>query len=327
MLSLRPDLVSLCAAMLLASSPAAGQSVISARSGVVHFFEGAVYVGDHPLVRQFGTFPDIPEGAELRTAQGRVEVLLTPDVILRIAENTAIRMLSNDLSDTRVELLNGSGILESADAHPDNSVTMIYRNWRVRFRHPVVYRIDSEPPGLRVNRGEAEVSADKGTPVTVKGGETLPFAEVLVPDKATVEPGDEFSDWAMDRSQAVLADNAVAGQIVDDPSAIDNSGLPVWGYTYFPQIGTPAAGAGLWTPYGSSSWTPYSLYFPGYAYRGLYTGWLGSGRYIGYPRIGIPRRPGAGVTFTAPHTPAAPHAPPPVHVPPPRVVAPRIGHH
>ena len=29
--------------------PVDGQSVISARSGIVHFFEGAVYLGDQPL--------------------------------------------------------------------------------------------------------------------------------------------------------------------------------------------------------------------------------------------------------------------------------------
>jgi len=328
MLSLRLDLLSLSAAMLLASSPAAGQSVISAHSGVVHFFEGSVYIADQPLDRQFGRFPEIPEGAELRTAQGRAEVLLTPDVILRVAENTAIRMLSNDLSDTRVELLNGSGILESAESHVDNSVTLIYKNWRVRFRQAGVYRIDSEPPRLRVHRGEAEVSADKGTPVAVKTGETLPFAGVLVPDPSAPEPVDAFNDWAMDRSQAVAADNAVAGQIVDDPSALDSPGLPIWGYTYFPQIGSPVAGAGLWSPYGFSAWTPYSMYFPGYTYRwmysglygGLYGGGLGGGRYLGYPRIGIPRRPGVGVTVTAPHTA-------PVHVAPPRVIVPRVGHH
>lgn len=322
MLSLRLDLLPVCAVLLAACSPAAAQSVISAHSGVVHFFEGSVYVGDRPLDRQFGRFPEIPEGAELRTAQGRAEVLLTPDVILRIAENSAIRMLSADLSDTRVELLNGFGILESTEAHPDNSVLLVYKNWQVRFGQPGVYKIVSDPACLQVNRGEAEVSAGgKGTPVAVKTGQTLPFADILVPDQSAAEPVDAFSDWAMDRSQAVSMDNAIAGQIVDDPNAIDNSGLPVWGYTYFPQIGTPVTGATLWSPYGFSSWTPYSLYFPGYAYRGLYGGWLGGGRYVPYPRIGIPRHPGYGVT------PPAPHAPPPVHVPPPRIVVPRVGHH
>src|SRR5579863_5904011 len=85
--------------------PCDGQSVISARSGVVHFFEGTVYLGGELLQPHLGKFPCMAEGAELRTAAGRAEVLLTPGVFLRLGEKTAIRMLANDLADTRVELL------------------------------------------------------------------------------------------------------------------------------------------------------------------------------------------------------------------------------
>src|SRR5579863_7505063 len=156
---LRPALLLLSAVILLSWFPASGQSVISARSGVVHFFEGSVYIGDRLLEPQFGKFPDIADGAELRTTQGRAEILLTPGVILRIAENSAIRMLSSDLSDTRVELVRGAAIVESMEARPENSAMLIYKNWQVRVQRQGVYRIDSEPPQLRVYQGEAEVSA------------------------------------------------------------------------------------------------------------------------------------------------------------------------
>ena len=66
--------------------PAAGQSVISTHSGVIYYFDGAVYLGDQPLEPRLGTFPTVPLGAELHTAQGRAEVLLTPGVLLRIGE-------------------------------------------------------------------------------------------------------------------------------------------------------------------------------------------------------------------------------------------------
>jgi len=64
--------------------PARGQAVISTRSGLVHFFEGSVYVAGQPLEARLGKFASIPEGGELRTEQGRAEVLLTPGVFLRI---------------------------------------------------------------------------------------------------------------------------------------------------------------------------------------------------------------------------------------------------
>ena len=312
--------------LLWAPSSASGQAVISARSGVVHFFEGSVFIGDRQLEPGFGKFPDMADGAELRTAQGRAEVLLTPGVLLRINETSAIRMLSNNLADTRVELLGGSAILESMEAPRDTSAVLIYKNWQVRVPEVGVCRIDSEPPQVTVYRGVAEVSTGRqGTAVAVKAGERLPLSEVLVPDQSSFETVDAFSNWAMQRSRAVSADNAIAAQIVDDPSVIDSSGLALGGYTYFPPAAIYATGSGMWSPYGFNSWYPYSLYSPGYIYRTLYPGWPGGGRYIVWPSTGTVPRTGGGVPHRGVITSPPPRAPSP---PPPRMPAPRsLGGH
>src|SRR5271168_2923137 len=135
-------------AFLALAVTAAGQSVISTRSGVVHFFEGSVTVAGRPLELHAGKFSMIPEGAELRTAKGRAEVLLTPGVILRVGEQTAIRLASNALADTRVELLEGSAMLDSEEISPGTSVTLAYQEWNVKFLQRGAYRIDSDPPRL-----------------------------------------------------------------------------------------------------------------------------------------------------------------------------------
>jgi hypothetical protein len=126
--------------------PAYGQAVISTRSGVVHFFEGTVTVAGQPLESHFGKFTSIPEGAELRTEQGRAEVLLTPGVFLRVGEKSAIRMVASALANTRVELLAGSAIVESAESAAGTSVTLMYKNWNMRQPHEGSYRVDSDPP-------------------------------------------------------------------------------------------------------------------------------------------------------------------------------------
>src|ERR1700688_2897348 len=84
--------------------PLGAQSVISTHSGLIHFFEGAVYLGDQALESHLGKFPSVLPGTELRTAEGRAEVLLTPGVFLRLGERSTIRMVANDLADTQVEL-------------------------------------------------------------------------------------------------------------------------------------------------------------------------------------------------------------------------------
>jgi hypothetical protein len=85
--------LSISALVALSGFAASAQSVISAKSGVLHVSEGAVFVGDEPVNQQRGTFPDIKEKTVLRTELGRAEVLLTPGVFLRVAENSSVKMI------------------------------------------------------------------------------------------------------------------------------------------------------------------------------------------------------------------------------------------
>ena len=280
--------------------PAGAQSVISTRSGVIHFFEGAVYLAGQPLESRLGKFPCIAEGAELRTAQGRAEILLTPGVFLRIGESSAIRMLANGLSDTHVELLAGSAIVDAAEPGSDTSVTLSYRDWKLHFLEQGVYRIDAEPPRLWVRRGLAEVTAAvAGEPVSVPQGMYLPLAAVLVPERSADEPRDALADWASGRSDSIAADNTITAQIGEDPASQSfDPGMD--SFTYFPFLGVPSLGLGSSRPYISIF--PYqpgfnSIYLPGYTYRPWFWG-LSPGRY----RIPL---------YTSPYTPYTPPYSPP----------------
>jgi len=272
-----PRVAAVLFAVSAVSFPVRAQSVISTHSGVVYFFEGSVWLGDQRLEQKFGKFPDVGAGRELRTEEGRAEVLLTPGMFLRLGENSRIRMISCSLADTRVELLSGSAIVEAKDPAPNTSAVVIYKGWQLRVPQRGIYRIDAEPPQLHVFKGEAEVlSADNKEPVAVKEEQTLPLAAVLVPEQAPAALGDAFDRWAMERSQAVYADDATAAQIITDPSAVDTDGLALGGLSYFPMTSIPSLGT--INPYGLSFWSPFqpallSLYSPGYlggwAYPGL----------------------------------------------------------
>ncbi len=263
---------------LAVAAPSWAQSVISTHSGLVYFFEGNVSLGNQRLEQKFGRFPDIGEGGELRTGQGRAEVLLTPGVFLRVGENSSIRILSSSFSDTRVEFLQGSAILEASEPASDTAVTVIHKQWQVSMPAEGVYRIDSQPPQVIVYQGEAKVrAAEAQAGVAVRVGQTLPLAEVLVAEQSQFAPSDDFKTWAMSRSQSVSADNATAAGIMDDPNAIENSANASGALSYFPLTGIP--GVALTDPYGSSFWSPFqstlsSAYFPAYLYGALYpAGW------------------------------------------------------
>jgi hypothetical protein len=306
------------------------QSVVSTHSGVVHFFEGTVFVGDQQLEQKFGRFPEIGQGHELRTEHGRAEVLLTPGVILRLDENTAIRLVSSRLSDTRVELVQGSAILESNEAAAETSVTLVHRNWQVRVPQQGVYRIDAEPARVQVYKGDAEVAVEgQPEPTLVRDGEVLPLAAVLVTERSAPTSGDEFKGWAMSRSDAIAADNAIAADIVDDPNKIDAAGLDAGAFSYFPATGIPSMG--ITNPYGLSFWSPYqstlsSIYYPPYLYRRANLGWTLGARFFPRPN-GFPFRVGTGTSlhpgFGSPRVPFTP----PVRTNPPHAPAPRPGIH
>jgi hypothetical protein len=306
--------------------PASGQTVISTHSGLVYFFEGSVWLEDQPLEQKFGKFPDIGEGRELRTEQGRAEVLLTPSVFLRMGENSRVRMLSTSLSDTRVELLSGSAIVESREAASDTSA-LVYKSWQVRLPRRGLYRLDSDPAQLRVYKGEAEVLAEgNAESVAVKEGQVLPLEKVLVTEQLSVEASDQLNNWAMERSQAVYEDNTTAAQIFDDPNSIDSSGIALGGLSHFPLTGIPALG--FTSPYGLSFWSPFqstlnSLYSPLYRYGSYYPGGQRGVRVYQPPRIGItgPPRFGVGVHPGG----AAPPRPLPTRTPVPHGGM-RVGH-
>src|ERR1700680_5108480 len=103
----------------IAASGGFAQSVISAHSGVIHYTEGKVSVDDKVFEQKTAEFAELKEKSVLKTEEGRAELLLTPGVFLRVGENSAVRMLSNHLSDTRVEVLNGEALIECDQLLPD----------------------------------------------------------------------------------------------------------------------------------------------------------------------------------------------------------------
>src|SRR5712664_4112631 len=95
----------LSASVLIAFAglPVLAQSVISAHSGLIHYVEGRVLLDGKPVEVKLTAFPELKEKMELRTEDGRAEVLLNPGVFLRLGENSAVRMVTNKLSDSQME--------------------------------------------------------------------------------------------------------------------------------------------------------------------------------------------------------------------------------
>ena len=77
---------------------------------------GSDVIDNQPVVNKFGRYASLKDGSDLLTQDGRVELVLTPNAYLRVGQNSGVRLISGDLSGTKVELLSGSAILDSGNA-------------------------------------------------------------------------------------------------------------------------------------------------------------------------------------------------------------------
>jgi hypothetical protein len=78
----------------------------------VNYIEGSAFLDGKQLKSHDVGTAALNAGDELTTQQGRAEVLLAPGVFLRLGENSAVKMITPDLTRTQIELENGQAGVE-----------------------------------------------------------------------------------------------------------------------------------------------------------------------------------------------------------------------
>ena len=76
----------------------------SAHPGTVNYVEGAAFIEGKQLNEKSVGTADLDIGEVLSTAAGKAEILLTPGVFLRVDENSAVKMISPDITPTQAVL-------------------------------------------------------------------------------------------------------------------------------------------------------------------------------------------------------------------------------
>lgn len=229
------------------------QSVISVRSGTVHHVEGQVFLNNSLVRMKFGEFPAMKDGQELSTSMGRAEVLLTPGALLRLAENSAVRLVAGSLEDTRVEVLQGNVLLEIVEADKDTRVTLLVGESTFTPRKGGLFRFDREGGKLQVYEGEMLVRVGAGEPLRVKAGRELALDGTTTLAKFDRDETDAFHRWASRRASYLAMAN---------PSTARSLTTGLWGlngWAYNPYFGlysfVPVNGRRI-SPFGYAYWSP-----------------------------------------------------------------------
>jgi hypothetical protein len=275
--------LALSLAFTLGAVPSAwGQSVISAHSGTIHYTEGQVLLDGNAIQPKFGEFPEVKSGQVLSTQDGRAEILLTPGVFLRLGENSSFKMISNQLSNTRLEVQSGEAMIEVGELLPDNAIAVAFHQGDISIAKRGLYRFDSDPSRMRVYDGEASVVSPSADPTIVRKGHELIFGEAKLEARTfDAKDTDEFYRWSARRDEYVAEANITSAKSVRDT----NGGM---GY---------AGGSCMGSGYGMSSGMGISSNVGTYYGTGI-----GSNNAATFSNVSL--NPGIGVNSSMPLTSA-----------------------
>lgn len=188
-----------------------------ARPGTVNYIEGSAWLDGQQLNNRSVGSAELNPGQELSTGQGKAEILLTPGIFLRLDDNSAVKMISPDLTNTQVELDQGRASVEVDQIFPQNQVQIIDGGVTTQVIKPGYYEFDAAHPEALVFNGQAEVQLRANKWEEIKGHHEMALAAAA--DGAHVETAsfntrdaqDDLYNWSSLRSQYLAeANNQIA---------------------------------------------------------------------------------------------------------------------
>ncbi len=266
--------------------------------GTVNYVEGQAKLDGQAITnKQIGSAV-VGAGHVLQTGQGKAEMLLTPGVVVRLADHSAVQMVSPSLTDTHIRLISGSAMIEAAQVEKENHIAVTVDGSDTRIVRHGIYEFSANPAWVRVYDGKAEAEMNGHSRNIYKGDEVA-----LVAGNAKLKTGDfnlkqtESSDnlyaWSKLRADYMAQANMSAAEQY-------YAGGPGWygaGWYWDPYMDSYAwllADGFMWDPFGYGYFSPgyWAAYAPYWGY-GLHG--YGRGYGYGYGR-GVIGRPGVAIT-------------------------------
>ena len=181
-----------------------------ARPGTINYIEGSALLAGEPVSQKSVGTAALDPGQVLSTEQGHAEVLLTPGIYFRLDDNSSVKMISPDLTDTQLVLDKGRATVEVDEIHPENNVQIVDDGVSTQLLKNGLYEFNADNGTARVFSGKA--AAHEGSKwIVIKGGHQLALSEdaELKPvhfDKK--QDQDELYNWSSLRSEYLSEANS-----------------------------------------------------------------------------------------------------------------------
>jgi FecR protein len=184
----------------------------TAYPGTLNYVEGRVSIGRESLDAKSIGSAQLGAGQTLTTQNGKAELLLTPGVFLRVGDNSSLKMVTPNLTDTDVQLQNGEATVEVTQIYPQNRLVIEEDGAPVRLLKAGFYDFDANAEQIRVFDGEAVVEAKASDKlIKVKGGHEVDLKASELKSRGFNKKSYEASDlynWSSLRSAYVAEANA-----------------------------------------------------------------------------------------------------------------------
>jgi hypothetical protein len=153
----------------LAVLPAGAQSNHPGRPGTINYVEGDASIGTEALTAESAGSIELARGETLTTKTGKVEILLTPGVFLRVDDNSSVTMISPDLADIEVRVEEGRAAVEVLQIQKANDIRLDMNDVSTQLIDEGLYTFDAEHDQILAFQGKAEVFAGNQQ-MKLKGG-------------------------------------------------------------------------------------------------------------------------------------------------------------
>ncbi len=268
---------SLALAALIAV-PAWGQSSASsapsdhpdtAVPGMINYVEGQAKIGNKTLSSKSVGKVVLKTGQTLDTENGRVEMLLTPGVFLRLGQDTSVTMVTPNLTNTKVKIDTGEATAEVDEYHSQNNLMVQVDDATAYLVHTGFYDFDPQQGLIRVLKGQAVVLRNDMHVRLNPGHQVELFPETAQLKKTKFNVGEykkqnPLYSWSKLRSQYLAEAN------VNEAPYLYNG----------------------WYGYGPGWWGPGWAWGPGLGWYGG-PGWFWNPWFMSYTFV-----PGAGVLYS-----------------------------
>jgi hypothetical protein len=215
------------------------QTIISVRAGLLNHTEGCVLLDGEYIEAAPTRLVHLVPGRHLRTENGNAEIMLGPEIFLRLGFESGAEMISTDLAAPQVRLWGGSAMIDANGLTDRNPVSVLVGDAELRLVKKGLYRVDMPldgSPAVTVFNGRALVVAENRKKA-IQQKHTVELAgnsKHLVVRRLEPARKDALDDWSRERASAIADVNGelLRKQVEQDRQEKDlrvTDKLGIWG--------------------------------------------------------------------------------------------------